>query len=80
MPVMDGFEATEAIRALELERQSVSPARIIALTGLGSDEHVMKAYAAGVDMFVTKPVSFKEIARLIDDVKNHVPWTDQQSL
>ncbi|KAK4870065.1 hypothetical protein LT330_005119 [Penicillium expansum] len=77
MPVMDGFEATEAIRALELERQSVSPARIIALTGLGSDEHVMKAYAAGVDMFVTKPVSFKEITRLIDDVKNYAPWTDQ---
>jgi signal transduction histidine kinase/CheY-like chemotaxis protein len=68
MPVMDGFEATEAIRALESEWQSSSPARIIALTGLGSDEHVMKAYAAGVDMFVTKPVSFKEITRLMDDL------------
>ncbi|KGO75887.1 CheY-like superfamily [Penicillium italicum] len=77
MPVMDGFEATEAIRALEAERQSVSPARIIALTGLGSDEHVMKAYAAGVDVFVTKPVSFKEITRLMDGMKNHPPYTDQ---
>ncbi|KAJ5504760.1 CheY-like superfamily [Penicillium fimorum] len=80
MPMMDGFQATEAIRALELEQHSISPARIIALTGLGSDEHVMKAYAAGIDMFVTKPVSFKQITRLIDDVKNHAPWTDQQLL
>lgn len=78
MPVMDGFEATEAIRALESERPSIPPAKIIALTGLGSDEHVAKAYAAGVDVFVTKPVSFKEITRLMDDVKNHAPSTNQQ--
>lgn len=76
MPVMDGFQATEAIRSIESERQTTSPAKIIALTGLGSDEHVMKAYAAGVNIFVTKPVSFKEITRLIDDVKQDALWGD----
>jgi CheY-like chemotaxis protein len=80
MPVMDGFEATEAIRTLESDNDCVSPSKIIALTGLGSDEHVAKAYAAGVDMFVTKPVSIKQITRLIDDVKNKAPWTDKESL
>lgn len=73
---MDGFQATEAIRSIESERQTTSPAKIIALTGLGSDEHVMKAYAAGVNIFVTKPVSFKEITRLIDDVKQDALWGD----
>lgn len=76
MPVMDGFQATEAIRSIESERQTTSPAKIIALTGLGSDEHVMKAYAAGVNIFVTKPVSFKEITRLMDDVKQDALWGD----
>jgi CheY-like chemotaxis protein len=67
MPIMDGFEATRSIRLLERARQTESPAKIIALTGLGSDEHIMKAYAAGVDVFLTKPISFKDILRLLND-------------
>ncbi|KAL4998486.1 hypothetical protein BDV10DRAFT_185301 [Aspergillus recurvatus] len=57
---MDGFEATKAIRAIETERNTSSPSRIIALTGLGSNEDISKAYDAGVDVFVTKPVSLKK--------------------
>lgn len=64
---MDGFEATRSIRLLERARHAESPAKIIALTGLGSDEHIMKAYAAGVDVFLTKPISFKDILRLLND-------------
>jgi FOG: CheY-like receiver len=67
MPIMDGFEATRSIRLLERARHAESPAKIIALTGLGSDEHIMKAYAAGVDVFLTKPISFKDILRLLND-------------
>lgn len=61
MPVMDGFEASKKIRSIESKRQTVFPAHIIALTGLGSDEHISRAYAAGVDVFLRKPASLKQI-------------------
>jgi CheY-like chemotaxis protein len=67
MPVVDGFEATKAIRSIEAARGEKSPATIIALTGLGSDEHIKKAYAAGVNVFLTKPISFKTIMALLDE-------------
>ncbi|KAJ5135210.1 CheY-like superfamily [Penicillium bovifimosum] len=67
MPVMDGFEATRAIRAIEKEREGCVPATIIAFTGLSSSRDETKALDSGVDVFLTKPVSFKAVSRLIDD-------------
>jgi CheY-like chemotaxis protein len=64
---MDGFEATQIIRSIERTRQAQIPAKIIALTGLGSDEHIARAYEAGVNLFLTKPISFKEILRLLSE-------------
>lgn len=77
MPIVDGFEATRSIRSIERARQTQSPAKIVALTGLGSDEHIMKAYAAGVDVFLTKPISFKDILRLLDERKDPPPGHEQ---
>ncbi|KAJ5933329.1 CheY-like superfamily [Penicillium verhagenii] len=65
MPVMDGFEASREIRSIEAKRKTVSPARIIALTGLGSDEHIAKAYAAGCNIFLRKPASLKDIMAVL---------------
>ncbi|GFG15557.1 hybrid signal transduction histidine kinase A, partial [Aspergillus udagawae] len=67
MPVMNGFEATRAIRALEKERDGCGPATIIALTGLSSTRDESEAITSGVDLFLTKPVSFKEVSRLLDE-------------
>ncbi|KAJ5118910.1 hypothetical protein N7448_010617 [Penicillium atrosanguineum] len=67
MPVMNGFEATRAIRAIERERDGCGPAIIIALTGLSSSRDESEALASGVDMFLTKPVSFREVSRLLDE-------------
>lgn len=67
MPIMDGVEATRAIRALEKERDGCVSAKIIAFTGLSSVRDESKALDAGVDLFLTKPVSFKEVSRLIND-------------
>ncbi|RHZ48007.1 putative sensor histidine kinase/response regulator [Aspergillus thermomutatus] len=67
MPVMNGFEATRAIRALERERDGCGPATIIALTGLSSSRDESEALTSGVDLFLTKPVSFKEVSRLLDE-------------
>ncbi|KAL4781804.1 hypothetical protein BJX76DRAFT_369575 [Aspergillus varians] len=69
MPVMDGFEATRAIRAIEKERGSEFSTRaiIIALTGLSSSRDESEALASGIDLFLTKPVSFKEVSKLLDE-------------
>ena len=60
MPEMDGFEATRQIRGLEQERHQ-TPAMIIALTGQASAGDRAKAYEAGVDKFLTKPLKFQEL-------------------
>lgn len=67
MPVMNGFEATRAIRSMEKENDNRRPAVIIALTGLSSSRDESEALASGVDMFLTKPVSFREVSRLIQE-------------
>lgn len=64
---MNGFEATRAIRALEKERDGCGPATIIALTGLTSARDETEALSSGVDLFLTKPISFKEVSRLLDE-------------
>ncbi|CAI7578556.1 unnamed protein product [Penicillium glandicola] len=67
MPVMNGFEATRAIRSLERDTDGRKPAIIIALTGLSSSRDEADAMASGVDLFLTKPVSFKEVSRLLQE-------------
>lgn len=69
MPVMDGFEAARTIRTMEKEHSGdfFRRAKIIALTGLSSPGDESEALASGVDVFLTKPVSFKEVARLLDE-------------
>lgn len=67
MPVMNGFEATRTIRALERERYGRRPAKIIALTGLSSMRDKTEALTSGVDIYWTKPVSFKRVSSLLDE-------------
>jgi CheY-like chemotaxis protein len=67
MPVMDGFEAIRAIRAIEKERKGCVPAKLIAFTGLSSLRDESRALESGADVFLTKPVSFKEVSRLLED-------------
>lgn len=73
MPIMDGFEATRQIRALELERREAGgsggkkPALIIAFTGRSSMEDQVEAKRVGLDLFMTKPVSLKEVGKIIDN-------------
>jgi len=83
MPIMNGFEATRAIREVEHKRRRTQgegrdpaettpkKALIIALTGLASSRDQTEAYESGVDLFMTKPVSFKEVGRLLDNWEAH---------
>ena len=53
MPVMDGYEATRAIRALPGSEQL----RIIAVSANAFDEDVQKSLASGMNAHVAKPIS-----------------------
>jgi CheY-like chemotaxis protein len=73
MPVMDGFAATRRIRDIEKERGYREPAQtavIVALTGLASERDEKEAFGAGVDVFMTKPVQFGELSKLVRRCEN----------
>ena len=59
MPVMDGFEATFAIR--EKERGNRKRARIIAMTAHSMKEDRERCLAAGMDGFISKPISPQQL-------------------
>ena len=63
MPGMDGYEATRRIRAMEAsgEEPGDLPVWIIALSAHASDDYVYKAREAGVDDYLSKPVSRRQL-------------------
>ncbi|PVH76709.1 hypothetical protein DL98DRAFT_283823 [Cadophora sp. DSE1049] len=61
------FDPTELNSRLEFPRLKLnSPALIIALTGFSSQQDQEMAFEAGVDIFMTKPVRFKEVGRILE--------------
>ena len=65
MPVMDGLQATQAIRALERPDAKTIP--IIALTANAFDEDVQRSLQVGMNAHLTKPV---EPQRLFDTLRS----------
>jgi CheY-like chemotaxis protein len=77
MPIMDGLEATEKIRASEKKSGRHMP--IVAMTANAFEEDRQRCQRAGMDGYVTKPVTAKtiemEITRVIaaqEKDENHV--------
>jgi CheY-like chemotaxis protein len=62
MPVMDGFEATRRIRALETA-QHAEPSRIIVVSANCADEDVAQGRQAGADCHLAKPISAAAVIR-----------------
>jgi len=67
MPGMDGIETTRRIRA---GNQHWSDIPIIALTADAATENNAACMAAGVDVFLTKPVMSKDLFEAIEKVTN----------
>jgi CheY-like chemotaxis protein len=65
MPEMDGLEATRQIRAGnsigEADRSGIAHTPIIAVTSFAMDSDREQILAAGVDGYLTKPVSLREL-------------------
>ncbi len=80
MPVMDGYTATTAIRALEGEQDPPSHVPIIGLSAGAMEEEIKEAYDVGMDTYITKPLESdqlkKALFKLLDikqDVKPKPP-------
>lgn len=57
MPVMDGYQVAQAIRA----EQSLQGVKLVALTAWGDEASRKKARAAGFDIHLTKPANITEL-------------------
>lgn len=64
MPVMDGFEATKALRLREKE-QGLSAIPIIALTANVEESNREAVLMAGMVDCLSKPIDFKELERVL---------------
>ncbi|HEY1950297.1 MAG TPA: MHYT domain-containing protein [Bryobacteraceae bacterium] len=62
MPIIDGFEATRRIRRMQTEKRSTP---IIALTAAVLEEERQQCYTAGMDDFLSKPVSREDLERTL---------------
>ncbi|MER0169606.1 MAG: response regulator [Nitrosomonas sp.] len=64
MPVMDGFEATRQIRALE-QKKNLSPVPIVALTAHALDHIKQECFAAGMDGHLSKPFDAAQLDKIL---------------
>jgi CheY-like chemotaxis protein/nitrogen-specific signal transduction histidine kinase len=64
MPVMDGYETTQAIRAWEREHD-IPHTQVIALTALTLKEDVVKIFEAGCNTHMTKPIKKQTLLEVL---------------
>ena len=67
MPIMDGYEASEKIRSFEDEELSKVP--IFAMTANAFEEDKKKAFAAGMNGHIAKPIN---ISVLMEELKKNL--------
>jgi PAS domain S-box-containing protein len=70
MPIMDGYEATVAIREAEGERRRTP---IVAMTASAMAEDRQRCLRVGMDDYVSKPVRLAEVAAKVDHWMPEVP-------
>jgi signal transduction histidine kinase/CheY-like chemotaxis protein len=68
MPVMDGFEATNAIRSLDTPRAKTVP--IIAMTAYAFAEDAERCIKAGMNSHIAKPIEIEALLTVADKYLN----------
>ena len=76
MPVMNGYEATEAIRRSSHELAKKIP--IIAMTANAFSEDIQHSLAAGMNAHVSKPVEMRVLEKTIRSIKTGGGGTEPQ--
>ena len=66
MPRMDGYTATRKIRDMENPRKANIP--IVAMTANAFDEDRKKAFAAGMNAHVAKPIDMAVLSHTLDEI------------
>ena len=78
MPVMNGYEATKAIRRSSHELAKTIP--IIAMTANAFSEDIQHSLAAGMNAHVSKPVEMKVLEKTIRSIKSGGGAPNRRSL
>jgi len=65
MPELDGLETTELIRKHELEKQTIQPIPIIAMTAAAMKGDREKFLKAGMTEYISKPFKIKDIKKIL---------------
>ena len=76
MPVMNGYEATKAIRRSSHELAKTIP--IIAMTANAFSEDIQHSLAAGMNAHISKPVDMKMMQKTIRSIKSGGGGTETQ--
>ena len=67
MPVMNGYDATKAIRALDREDHNLP---IIAMTADAFSDDAQRCLECGMNAHISKPIDIKECKRILSDYLN----------
>ena len=67
LPGMDGYEVAEKLRKLPHAKDAV----LIAITGYGQEDDLLRSQRAGIDHHLIKPVAPDALRSLIDSLQRH---------
>ena len=66
MPIMNGYQATRAIRALDDPVKAATP--IVAMTANAFDEDRKEAMDSGMNGYVAKPIDIEKLMKTLEDI------------
>ena len=67
MPIMDGFESSEKIRAF-YRRKKIPQPMIVACTGHVEEEFIQKAWLSQIDQVLAKPINQEMLQGVFDEI------------
>ncbi|MEQ1858643.1 MAG: response regulator [Chthoniobacteraceae bacterium] len=71
MPQMDGFQV------LAIARRKFPSLRVVVMTGSDDEQFRARAYAMGIDLYIEKPKTGKEIINFVDAIESLLEREDQ---
>ena len=66
MPIMNGYQATRAIRALDDSAKASIP--IVAMTANAFDEDRKEAIESGMNGYVPKPIDIEKLMKTLEEI------------